>query len=61
MSRKKRKYPQGGAFIVKPGTTCMHDLEINTPNIQDFPPLEILNIHYVARKSPQIHIQVRNK
>ena len=26
--------------FLEPGTTCVHDLEIKTPNIQDFLPIE---------------------
>ena len=38
---------QGGGWgglhsLLEPGTTCVHDPEINTPNIQDFSPFKIV-------------------
>ena len=34
--------------LLEPGTMCVHDLEIDTLNIQDFPPLKIMYVQYVA-------------
>ena len=31
---------QGVNSLLEPRTTCMHDLEINTSNLQDFLPLK---------------------
>ena len=47
--------------LLEPGTMCVHDLEIDTLNIQDFPPLKIMYVQYVARKSPSKHTQVKIK
>ena len=47
--------------LLELGTTCMHDLEINTHNIQHSSLLRRIYMYCVARKCPQIHTQVINK
>jgi hypothetical protein len=54
--------PQGVHSLLELGTARVHDLEINTLDIQEFPLLKrMIYVQCVARKSPQIHKQVRNE
>ena len=42
----------GSAFIVRTRKTCMDNLEINTPNIQDFPPHKMIYVQNMQLAKP---------